>query len=75
MGLNGFFQVIIALALVLLVAVLMYGHSTRCRVCKRWFALKKAEKKTLYKTKSERRVRHTWQCRFCQRRQGYEKNA
>ncbi|MFA6721173.1 MAG: hypothetical protein WCR92_07145 [Candidatus Cloacimonadaceae bacterium] len=65
---------VIALALAV-GSVLMYGFSTRCKACRRWFALKKVEKKLLYSTKSETRTRHVFECRFCHRRQGYEKTG
>lgn len=66
---------ILIIALALLAAVLAYGHAIRCKACRRWFALKKVEKKLLYATQTGKRTRHVFECRFCHRRQGYERNA
>lgn len=68
-GIAWLLPLIISLA----AAVLIYGYSIRCKACNRWFALKKVEKKLLYSTKSEKRFRHVYQCRFCKRKQGFEK--
>ena len=66
---------ILIIARALLAAGLSYFHSIRCKACSRWCALKKVEKKLLYATQTGKRTRHVFECRFCHRRQGYERNA
>ncbi len=73
-GDGSIFSVSLIVALAIVAAVLIYGYSTRCKACHRWFALRKVERKLLYQTKTEKRFRTLYQCRFCKRKQGFEKS-